>query len=326
MKRIGVPILLLAMSSACTIVIESGDSEGSDPGGDVADATEEPYVQTSYSTVAPEDAQCLAEGTACSLVNEDDKPCCAGTYCDALNGSAPDMGACTALVEDGGPCWANDQCAGGTCLAQVCTSQCSALGGVCDFNGGCCEGTICSLEIVFSYGPGECVLPQPDGEYCWQDSQCASGHCVDTTCTSVLEPVPEPEPEPAPEPAPEPEPLGEGEEGCWWDGDCVDGLFCDGSFAYAPGTCRAPLADGEYCVWHSACASGECHNNLCTSQCLQEQSICERGLSPCCNGTVCLDGGYGFGSCEPPLAAGEFCLHSDECASGYCDRQTYTCG
>jgi hypothetical protein len=311
--------VLATTLSACTIVIGSGDSEKGEPSGegleDAAGDVEDPYVQTSYSTYGQqdpqqpaEDTQCLSAGTVCSLIDDTDKPCCDGSYCDPLLADASELGACAALIEDGGPCWTGEVCAGGYCIDQVCTSTCSAIGGVCDFNGGCCEGSLCSIELNFSYGPGECLPPQANGEYCWLDDHCGSGHCVDQLCAS------------------EPGPLSAGESGCFANADCAEGLFCDDVGAYVAGVCTAPLPDGEYCWLGDQCASGTCHDDTCTSQCLDEGAWCERGVDACCGATVCFDQGYGFGACESPQPAGSFCLNYDECASGWCDMTTYTCG
>jgi hypothetical protein len=122
---------------------------------------------------------CSEEGEGCML-SESSPPCCPGLHCDFVGYA---MTGCAPLRAEGAWCEHSGQCADGTCVEGHCSSACVPSGVLfeCSSESRCCEG-VCHDG---GYGWGECRPPSADGEFCWYDEVCASGHCVEYRCASV---------------------------------------------------------------------------------------------------------------------------------------------
>ena len=152
------------------------------------------------------------------------------------------------------------------------------------------------LEVVVSCTPagGDCV----DAEIgCCEELVCNedTGHCENPTC------------------------FGDG-WGCEIGGlACCEGVCLDA--AYGMGECGPPRAANEWCMHNHECESAACVDYQCqaaaTVACVDDQSLCEVGGAPCCEG-VCLEGAYGASFCGPARANGEYCWRDQDCLSGDC--------
>jgi hypothetical protein len=169
---------------------------------------------------------------------------------------------------------------------------------VCYTTGECCEG-FCTYNGS-SYVPGHCQLQVKEGDLCETDAWCQSGHCVDGAC--------------------QPEACDGAGDGCWSSSDCCGDLFCAESGGYVPGSCTAPLQDGEACWYHDWCQSGACTDGICTSEsCADNGVMCYQG-DECCGGLCTWDqqNPYIPGECFSPQATGAACLDDTWCVSGSC--------
>jgi hypothetical protein len=113
-----------------------------------------------------------------------------------------------------------------------------------------------------------------------------------------------------------------GEGGSCETSACCSGLFCSNVISvYLPGTCTAPLADGEFCTDDGQCANGLCIDSFCRAEvCLGYDEECYNSEVECCDGTLCLRdwSAYGLARCAYPQADGAFCMENVECASAIC--------
>ncbi|MGB0592503.1 MAG: hypothetical protein ACPGU1_22695 [Myxococcota bacterium] len=162
----------------------------------------------------------------------------------------------------------------------------------------CCEG-FCTYDGS-SYMPGHCQLQVDEGGHCEGDVWCVSGHCVDGAC--------------------QPEACDGAGDGCWSNSDCCGDLFCAEGGGYVPGSCMAPLADGQACWYHDWCESGTCTDGICTSEsCTDNGAMCYEG-EECCSGLCTWDqqSPYIPGECFSAQGTGSACLDDTWCVSGSC--------
>lgn len=244
---------------------------------------------------------CVPAGGACNT-----SAACCGDDRFCTGDGAYFVGTCEARLADGQPCHADAWCASEICWFGTCGEpSCAATGSSCQDASECCDG-VCLRSVPSPYVPGECGPPRPNGAACEAASWCRSGVCTDGACA-------------------EPTCADVGAR-CWWGGECCGGLCLhDPSSPYVPGTCGAPLADGSACVDSTWCASGACHDGVCSGlPCTDIGASCFIG-SDCCT-TVCSTesvGHYGEGSCQDRLSSGAYCWYDSWCKSGDCDD--FTC-
>jgi hypothetical protein len=151
-------------------------------------------------------------------------------------------------VAPGGRCERWDECIDGFCSGEAgCTGTCiakSPLGGACDNNQLCTDGTVCIKDT--------CVARAGAGQSCgghWQ--WCAEG----LFCDGYRPPG-------RSERARQPEVLGTCRAPRGVGESCVDGqqehcrsdLYC--AWGDPQPACQKPLAEGETCRWLDACADG----------------------------------------------------------------------
>lgn len=106
---------------------------------------------------------------------------------------------------------------------------------------GCCIG-FCDYQ-PYGYGPGVCVVPQPDGEACTEDRGCTSGRCGDEVCRASA--------------------CVDTGAGCDRDDGCCAGFCTASSTSYAPGRCALAQPVGAACDGPRWCVSGQCNDGLC---------------------------------------------------------------
>ncbi len=178
---------------------------------------------------------CVAADQRCDLHGLD---CCAG-FC-MLTGYV--TGTCVDPQPDGASCTDDAQCATGHCEDYVCGAKavCRGAGTTCESSAECCEGT-CE-ENYYLETWHTCVAPLPNGSYCHEAPQCASGQCRDYLCV--------------------PTSCAEVGSACEVDGDCCAGAFCE-NFSYAAWGCQAALPDGSFCHVDAQCVSRHCLGYVC---------------------------------------------------------------
>jgi hypothetical protein len=97
---------------------------------------------------------------------------------------------------------------------------------------------------------------------------------------------------------------------CGTNHGCVTGLVCIG------GTCAEPAGDGSACMGSEQCASGLCSGGVCMPAAAVG--------APCTVDSECTTGRCDFTSerCREPEPDDALCVRHEECASGYCDRDS----
>ncbi|MEW5849936.1 MAG: Dickkopf N-terminal cysteine-rich domain-containing protein [Myxococcota bacterium] len=164
----------------------------------------------------------------------------------------------------------------------------------------CCAGFCTWGGFAYSYAPGQCALPQADGNYCIADNWCSSGVCRDNVCVTPSDAcVPQ-------------------------DEECEPGVStcCDGNFCfqeYIMGRCLPLREAGEYCRENAECASGMCALGVCRLPgCLPQDGACYWD-GDCCEGFCTYTGAsYAPGQCSAQLPTGNYCLESRWCESWSC--------
>jgi hypothetical protein len=137
--------------------------------------------------------------------------------------------------------------------------------------------------------------------------------------------------------------LDNGGGGCSSDGECDDGLFCNGAETCSAGACQsgsAPCAAGETCNettdtceapacdGDGACEPGEDCNN-CPTDCAAKingnpnsRYCCDGDIAPDCGDARCSEGGFVCGdqSCSTDAECddGQFCTGTESCSGGTC--------
>lgn len=193
------------------------------------------------------------------------------------------------------------------CLAAFDTSTCPNLEQI----GTITETGVCS-EI---YTP-----QQAEGDACVADDECVTGFCDFSATNECYGNC-----------ALEPAPVGEGES-CS-NAPCADGLVCVTKSDFSGEECvqRGGQQVGENCSFGSgACADGlVCGLGSCTEiptlkadgeSCNLDDELCTPGFV-CANLEQTADGGLS-GTCSAPIAQGESCGQTFQCAVGlYCESQ-----
>jgi len=177
----------------------------------------------------------------------------------------------TGLVELGGECFDDDECAGdAACNGANTGSSCSA---------GTCVQTDPEPARVGAGGDCGEALCQ-DGLFCLREG-------LDATCTEL---------------------AGEGEE-CQGLGSCVDGFACDAPFGIGVGSCIDPAARGEQCDQELGFVACELLTDVCdpvSGVCIERP---EPGDTCNPDSDLCIE--YAFcnneGVCEQNPGEGDFC-------------------
>jgi hypothetical protein len=223
-------------------------------------------------------------------------------------------------------------------------------------------GAVLGMLFVFCNrnvggGLGHIATPNPDGTVCNNDVECASDHCVESTC------------QPPANGEVEIDGTCSGSAPCVADATCEDGICvasamacaallapcavdddcCSANCAYpfdsdagTGGTCTAGAsmcaAEAEACIMDSDCCAGLCDFNegstpgrgRCSSSCIGFGATCHVG--GCCTG-YCGFGQYGSYQCmsclTPTSADGVACKVDSDCCSEQCvgatARENGTC-
>lgn len=251
-------------------------------------------------------ASCVRRGQAC----ERDADCC----------SPPCGGGSCGCHPPGSPCTRTEECCGGRCVAGACEAGCPDA---CSTDAHCCSGShciggrclpdwptggaiLCSADVDcaddYGYGRARCdrgacqhVFTGPGGRFapaCAADSDCPPyRYCDRGWCMSD---------------------CGSVGGGCWNNGDCCTGFYCQDFVCVS---CR-PTAAG--CASALECCSGSCAGGVCAEVCSPVGSLC-MVAGDCC------DAGAG---CEAPATGGpqiccypngHGCAGSGDCCSSRCD-------
>lgn len=98
---------------------------------------------------------------------------------------------------------------------------------------------------------------------------------------------------------------------------CCEG-YCDET-GYGFGSCMPKKPDGAVCSSARSCESAHCEEGVCggPAECTAEGSPCGFGAG-CCGDSECRFLSYGVSTCVVPLADGEACVYSAECATHRC--------
>jgi hypothetical protein len=149
-----------------------------------------------------ESANCLLESSTCGPPRGCSPSCDGGQYCDEGAGRCvpvkmdgefcslnPECAppsvcidhACAAPLGDGAYCFADTDCAAGTCVRGIC-GPLLPNGGACSFDRDCASGACVGPDPASR----ACGAPLPDGAECMNDSACASGTCVGRTTFGPL--------------------------------------------------------------------------------------------------------------------------------------------
>lgn len=288
------------------------------------------------STVSCDGLACDAGGSECKTTCADNVDCVSGHYCDVGSGS------CNELVDQGGACSGDVQCASGSCVDGVCCNtacdgQCEAcnlvaapgvclpvsgapVGGraACDTDGslcgGSCDGTL-RTACVYPTGATECGEPSCTDGVATLAALCdGSGNCA----------------------APATQPCGEFVCGataclgdCSVDANCATGYFC------SAGICEEQLDAGDSCSRDAQCGSDHCVDGVCCDvACDGQCEACDvegsvgtcspvsgqpHGARPAC----ASDGSLCGGSCDGTLTTA--CAYPTvECRGASCDAGTAT--
>ncbi len=199
-------------------------------------------------------------------------------------------------------------------LAAACSSSheptsraCVPAFGPCESHADCCAGTYCTGP----YGPTECAPVSPDGVFCVDALECASGVCSDNVCGGA----------PPPSCTPPGAECGDSGSPC-----CAGRCRPDGTGAMS---CLLASPDGAPCASADDCESGACSAGVCgppapppPPECLGSFAAgCHEPGARCCEGFYCEpEGSYYEGFCLELLADGASCTEGfgPRCASGHC--------
>jgi hypothetical protein len=246
----------------------------------------------------------VTQGQGCDWIFE----CATGRCEPATPGECP--ATCRAAGPEGASCTdiPCDLRAGLRCISSVC-SRLHAAGESCKSPSDCAAGLFCSaLEL--------CVPRAAEQASCDSDAECAAGLFCDLSregglcrkrfaqgeaCTTGLAEA--------------------------IDFACADGLVCRGFIfrkaGSTPGTCAPPGEAGATCV-AGADVSGCAGGLLCAAGTCADKPV----SGPCTVNEDCKDGvAYCDGSaCRLLLAEGASCTDSTQCAEGFCDPASSSCG
>ena len=274
------------------------------------------------------DGTCTNFGSACVSMRCNADKCAkpGGTSCSAA--SECYSNTCTnsvcATKANGSDCVGNQDCSSNSCKSNHCVPAANG----CYVDGDCSNSQYCNrstLTCATKLTSGTAIpndglhggTCSDAGAVC-QTGQCntstqscagangatcsGAAGCVNNTCTS-LHCVPS-------------------SNGCWVDGDCASGDYCDRSTLtcsakLGPGTAMPNdgLHDGTCSMASSVCTSGEC--NSTTNTCASATS------ADCTNANECVSNTCTSLHCVPSVQG---CFIDSDCSNDrYCDRSTLTC-
>ena len=255
----------------------------------------------------------VCRNSVCVPLLEDEEPCsdgahCVSTFCAARLCTSSGLGqscdddvpcsadvcidsVCSALILDGESCKDPTHCASTFCIGGKCTAGAE---------GQTCDGADVACEAPLFCRNGLCTAPFPDGDYCWDPTNCESTFCANGFCTSGLV-----------------------------DQHCLEGNACATEDLYCLNNkCVSKLADGESCGGISeSCLSGNCLSGGGTTYCsaatgvgdIPDGEACADDAQ--CTSLICLQN-----QCSPPLADGETCANPTHCESTFCINRECTSG
>jgi hypothetical protein len=260
-----------------------------------------PFTDAPHKVVSASEGLCGIEEADCESLS-----CCDGLFCsNEINVYSEPV--CIPEQEDGSFCWTDEQCESecldGICGGQQCIQE-DEEG--CGESADCCEGSFCSTELLLGHHTTYCTAPLENGDQCTLAEHCQSGYCADNICAD--------EPNQC---------ISEDNNGCFWNGDCCEGLVCLWSInnGYMPGACVQPLSDGEFCVENSQCDSDTCEDGVCGGPvCHHAGDSCVD--AECCDGSFCSSeiSPYTEPSCTAPLENESYCVSNTHCESGICEN------
>jgi len=261
-------------------------------------------------------------GDVCAYADPDDPapdPMSLLLKCDEGLSCDPVTDRCVAPCERGAGCFDDIQCdeaAGLLCILGRCDSP-RGNGLPCAEDLNCEPGLICRLSL--GEGIYVCSEPLPNGEFCNDHPDCASGFCdpSEASCAPSVDPG---------------EPCPAFNHAQCKDGYCSDTIpnnadpFCTGNPACSPSTCNldtnecVPVCiprkeDGQSCTFGAnyECLSNECVNGTCRTLPLQNGQECDSPEQ--CESEFCGHDGL----CDMlPLPDGKLCFSPDECESRVC--------
>lgn len=229
----------------------------------------------------------------------------------------------TAVVPPEGACAIDEECTSGSCFCGACAAPFDPPESCAE--GACGTGFACNeaLECVPAGGEGDaCTRP-----FAERMGTCRSNLlCVDGVCHRPDEYRTASVGEDCYSPRNEDDPL------VW----CQPGLACRFDVGGEPGTCEAPLAEGELCEGgaHGICEPGTiCQGPAGEARCAPFAAVGEECFSsglgdPCEAGSICA---LGESRCEPLGDEGDPCSSGLDCYGfcndGVCERSsTAFCG
>lgn len=213
--------------------------------------------------------------------------CAAGTYCQTSVAGQP--GYCAPALAGGSPCGFNEMCQSGSCVNFLCTSAGPAPGTCFWGVNTCAAGTYCTAPVG---GSGVCVAQLPIGSFCTSATQCLSGSCVNSICSSPIPP--------------------QQTCGCIGCAPCPWNQYCTGLLG-GVGFCTAKLPNGASCGADYVCQSGNCIAGFCSNFAPAPQCGCP-GCPSCPWNYYCSD----FNTCQPKRSVGQSCNNGAQCQTGYC--------
>ena len=310
---IGLEIVLAIIATASALASCSGEGDE----GDACASSEE----CNNGLICRSDSQTCEKPGKDGQYCVSDEDCASGLFCNQVVDSATE-GTCISVIEEGEPCYHNDECCGGCqCIPSqgMYSDVCSRLeeGSPCDVyartdygDPDCGEGLFCYEETERCQVLGTVE----EGSSCDDDKQCMDGlhcsHCYDNRVCQSL--------------------RGE-KEFCCDDSDCLPEYVCLASHDY---TCGPPnkATLGESCQSNTECAESlNCNHafdaeNGHTGQCqpLQPDSGPCVADGDCVSGLVCIillekcsSGGVGA-PCEPGLGDKWDCDDGLYCKNNTC--------
>ncbi|MGV3623387.1 MAG: L-type lectin-domain containing protein [Archangium sp.] len=197
-------------------------------------------------------------------------------------------------------CWLDSDCSAGsfcertsmTCLAKMNAGALIPNDGLHD--GTCADSSVCATGLC-NETMNTCAVAA--SEVCANDAACVSNACVSGHCVAPM-------------------------QGCWVDGDCGKGSYCDRENL----TCAAKLSagvtmpndglhDGTCSAASTVCASGACNAAMSTCA-MPMQTRCAQNSE--CVSNVCAS--------EHCVPAQNGCWDDANCGQGtHCDRNAMTC-
>ena len=249
---------------------------------------------------SPVDGRCGGESATCPL--NDDAHCIPNMHCI--------MGECDSLVNRGGDCAENKDCASSVCVFGSCTIK-SSVSRSCDETADCMSPLACSNfdEICGGSGAvcldnndancagnyrcvnGTCAILQSTGSPCVENLDCASSVCIAQTCRS--------------QPSERGGPCDVGQKS-----DCDNGLDCGQDSLCGGNLAVCNYNQDFYCTEELVCIQGHCNSQQPTGSSCSETADCQ---DRCIDNVCALPSGPG-GRCQDLYD----CQHGLDCSRGIC--------